>query len=582
MATLEELKAELSRREAATPVIKIKDQPVEVLKAELAERNRGNLNILPETIPFTDVKIPTLKEAGKSVVETLPTAGAVIGGGLGFASPLPGGMMIGAGAGGVMGEGLKQQAQSMFFPEDAPKTRTEAFTRQARSGLMEAAGEGGGRIAGEILSKGARSIFPAAKKGAQETIAAAKRLGVKPTKGQITESDMVQGLESSLEQSPTLTGSFARRTRSKIENAISKRLEKAIPAAEGGLTKFETGESVKKSIAKPIAEKLAKARSLYKSVEDKFSDQLVSPNLLDKVTGRLRLTKAMRLQPNSPAGRLAKELGESIKNIRTVQDLKDFRTLVGDRYKIDMDDATREVVDEIYDSLTEIRGQSLIFDKESAAIIKEADSLWKTLKNEIKIVDDTFGGRKSNGPEQFLKKLDKFEGSKVSQKLLRANEVGGLKALKESNPAEFKILRDERVNDILTSSEVKGTLNSRKLVKNIAKLPEETQVLFFGDEAVSLLKDVKTLTDAFPNMIGPSGTPRGIRFEGGIFRTILNNATDLFRLAVKKGIPSGMSEAERVGVERALNNIGQLAGKGPADLSQRKKSKPIERRLRGK
>lgn len=519
-----------------------------------------------------------LETIGRGAIESLPAVGATLGGIAGTAAG-PGGTIIGAGAGAVAGKGLQQQARSVFFPEEAPQTTEQALTEQAGAGVREGLGQLAGGVAAKALGAGAKALFPAAKKGAQKTIEAANRLGIKATKGQVTQGKIVQGLESSLEQSPTITGAVHRRARGKIEDALTRRLEKIAGKGAGGLTKFEVGEGVKASIKEKASGQLSEARALYKGLEDKFAASPVSPNLLGRVRQGLLDSKAIKLQPNSPAAKLANELGESVKNIKTVEDLKEFRTILGGRYEANMDKATRKVVDDAYDMLTDIRSKSLIFDKESGEQIAKADKIWKNFFKEFKELDASFGGKPSKSPQQFLTKLEKLEGSDVSPKLFQAQKVGRLGKLKEALPSEFKALSEQRIGEIVEKSQVKGELNSRKFIRNIAKLPPETKRLMFGDDGIRAIDDVETIINAFPDKMGPSGTPQGIDFLSPT--GFLKEIRDIARLARKKVIPSGLSKAEQDKVVTAIESLTKAAGLTAADLKG-KKSKPIERRLRGK
>lgn len=576
MPTLEELEAELKRRQSVAKPQEIKEIPLAELEAELATRNRGNLNILPDEV--LGVKIPTMKEAAKSVIGALPETGAAVGGGLGFLSPIPGGAMIGAGTGSALGQIAKQGLQSQFFPEEAPQTTKEALIKPLAEGAKGAAFEGVGQMAAKGLSAVAKASFPKAKKGLESIQAAAKRLGVEPTKGMQTESKLVQGLESSLEQSPTLVGAQARRARTKIEDAMNRRLKEVTgKSGDAGLTTFETGEQIKSDLAEKATEKLAQAKEIYKALDDKFADQPVSMDLLKQIRQGIADLDVVRLQPNSPAAGLAKEMSEAAQNIRTVSDLKKFRTLLGQRYNKNMDKATHEVVDELYSKLTDIRSKSLTLDPEAATGIQEADKIWREFLDEYRTIDQSFGGRPSMDPDQFLTKLERMEGSEVPKKLFQAQKVGQLRRLQQEQPEVFNRLKQERVSEIIRNSEVKGELDSRKFIRNISKLPPETKEMMFGADGVQAFEDIKVLIDAFPDKIGPSGTPQGMDFLTP--PGMLKHARDLVRYAVKAGIPSGKSEAEKKAILSSIRNLSRLAAQKPDVEEKKNNSEAMKRRL---
>lgn len=241
-------------------------------------------------------------------------------------------------------------------------------------------------------------------------------------------------------------------------------------SGDAGLTTFETGEQIKSDLAEKATEKLAQAKEIYKALDDKFADQPVSMDLLKQIRQGIADLDVVRLQPNSPAAGLAKEMSEAAQNIRTVSDLKKFRTLLGQRYNKNMDKATHEVVDELYSKLTDIRSKSLTLDPEAATGIQEADKIWREFLDEYRTIDQSFGGRPSMDPDQFLTKLERMEGSEVPKKLFQAQKVGQLRRLQQEQPEVFNRLKQERVSEIIRNSEVKGELDSRKFIRNISKL----------------------------------------------------------------------------------------------------------------
>lgn len=93
------------------------------------------------------------KNVAKGLIDVLPAAGAVIGGGAGFLAPVPGGTIIGAGTGGLLGESARGALNTRFFPEDAPKSLKEALMKDIRTGSEMAAAEGLLQPVVQIISK---------------------------------------------------------------------------------------------------------------------------------------------------------------------------------------------------------------------------------------------------------------------------------------------------------------------------------------------------------------------------------------------------------------------------------------------
>lgn len=105
----------------------------------------------------------SVRGAIKGAAESLPFGGAILGGGLGFLSPIPGGTIAGAGGGAAIGKTLENIIESQIL--DEPKTRSEIYLDPAKEAAIAAAGEGAGQIAGKALSQGASFVGKKALSG---------------------------------------------------------------------------------------------------------------------------------------------------------------------------------------------------------------------------------------------------------------------------------------------------------------------------------------------------------------------------------------------------------------------------------
>lgn len=110
------------------------------------------INALPEK-EYTLEEIQSIpeKKSGllKSSLETLPAAGAMFGGAAGFASPVPGGTLVGSGLGAYLGKALENVGEKYLLDEE--KTRPEIYAEPVGEALSAIAGEGAGQIAGKVL-----------------------------------------------------------------------------------------------------------------------------------------------------------------------------------------------------------------------------------------------------------------------------------------------------------------------------------------------------------------------------------------------------------------------------------------------
>lgn len=95
----------------------------------------------------------------KGALESLPMAGSMVGGALGFASPLPGGTIVGAGLGGGAGKALQNIGEKYLLGED--KTREQIYADPALATLEGTTAEMGGQLIAPVAKaagKGLKSL----------------------------------------------------------------------------------------------------------------------------------------------------------------------------------------------------------------------------------------------------------------------------------------------------------------------------------------------------------------------------------------------------------------------------------------
>jgi hypothetical protein len=106
--------------------------------------------------------------------------------------------------------------------------------------------------------------------------------------------------------------------------------------------------------------------------------------------------------------------------------------------------------------------------------------------------------------------IDKVPEAKRIDKLFPLGDPKRIEALRNTYPEAFEELRQIRMARIAKQAEVNGEISPRRLATLVAKLPEETKQLIFGQGAAKKAAALKTYLDSVPAMVGPSGTPAGL------------------------------------------------------------------------
>jgi hypothetical protein len=354
---------------------------------------------------------------------------------------------------------------------------------------------------------------------------ASKRLGVKPTAGMLSQSPIVQGLESSLEQSPSIAGSMVRKEVGNVRGGIQKALT---PFVEQGseLSKIETGDAFKRGVIESIAQRHAPLAAKFDTLRasTRFIDIPDKSKLA--VANNIMNINAVKLAPNEPFAQMASRYSDYVLNAKTADDIKNIRGIVG-KQLADAEGVDKHVLGEIYKKLSgleerTIKGAAVAQARtstEGAKIgskmlseLKEAKKGYRELMESIGETADAAGLKRVETVENFLDAVEKMPSEQVADKVFKMNDLRSLEVIEKAFPTEFGMLRRQRISDIIEKSSTKGMLDPGKLVKSIKDYDPQTLKKVFGGDINQVLQDIKTVMDSSPNMIGPSGTPQGNMF----------------------------------------------------------------------
>lgn len=370
------------------------------------------------------------------------------------------------------------------------------------------------------LSEIAANLKSIPKANAEEIAAASQRLGFNPTVGMIDQNPVVQGIESSLVQSPSIFSSGAKKANAAVYEGLANKAGELTNAPQG-LTKFESGEAVKSGLAAKTNELIAPAQMAYDDLEKVFADTPVSERVIKIAQTKINKLNGVRLTPGSAADGLATNIKSWMQNVETIEDAKNLRTILGKMRTPGMSASEKQVLDEGYDTLTRLRDNAIrtkTFRNASqrAAIqdtIQGADKTYREFFDKVEPIDRALGGRPSRTPTEFLNKLEETPSEALHQKLFNANNFDALKQLKGTFPEQFETLKNQRLLEIVDKSKTSGEVDPVKLLNNTKALGPEVRSLLFGEKSNQIMKDMQTVVDNIPKKMGPSGTPQGLEFS---------------------------------------------------------------------
>lgn len=290
--------------------------------------------------------------------------GGTIGGGLGFASPVPGGAYIGGGLGDAMGGQVYDLAKEYFFGGES-KPFQERMTEAATDATIGAMVPKAFDTAVDIARPMVKGMLAPVKNrlagtGAKQLAQDYADLGVRPSAGAISGNNAIQATEQAFSQLPA-----SART---IQEAATQTIDDTANAAAGlaseygsVLTPQGAGEQIKTAAQGAVNRFKSRSRTLYDAVDDYFPKGEVVP--IDNTGGYLEAAK----QSFSDAPELGKRFTKGLQDIgsRIAKDapdgVLDFQTLkrlrteignsLGDKLNA-VDDVNRAQLKQLYESLT--------------------------------------------------------------------------------------------------------------------------------------------------------------------------------------------------------------------------------------
>lgn len=461
----------------------------------------------------------------KGSLETLPTIGAIGGGALGTAGG-PLGMLGGAGLGAAAGKSLQNIGEKYLLDED--KSRSDIYLDPIKSGLEGATAEG----AGQLLSAGARGAADMLRAGAKikpnagEITAATRSLGAEPTAGQLSNSRMVQGLESSLEQSPTIGGFLARKEINPARKAIETGTEnvfKDVPMIQPS----DVGNQFKQQFRGLISNKLEPISKTYDKIRESTEFIDVNPTSLKRVSNNIRNSEKFK---SSSGYNIVNQTADDLEKVTSVDDLKSLRSSVGKRMNSPLlDNEAKSALSNMYGKLSSLEQNTIMREAvkqarnsgEGAEIglnlvgeLKGANSAYRGVIQDLGLIGKGSGVSKKVGSiENFLTKIDEIPDEKIVDTFFKTNNRKALTDLQRVNPEGFESLRMAKLDQLRKSSEVNGQVSPARLLKNFRNMEPKTRELVAGPQASKILSDLETVVNSWPAKAGPSGTPQGLEIQ---------------------------------------------------------------------
>lgn len=461
----------------------------------------------------------SLKGLAQGAMESLPVVGAIGGGALGAVGG-PGGAVLGAGLGGAAGGSLKSFIEGL----SEKKTYGDVAKAPLEGSIQGLSGEMGGQVLGKAISK-IPSILP--KGNITQIEDAAKRLGVKATPGMTSQGDLIPGLENSIGQGLTPGGYLIKKQQEPINKAIKSNIDDLLKNASS-LSKYESGNLIKKDLLQDISEKHVPISQVYNEIQESTKNMVLNPLGQARIAKNIRSIAEANLIPGSSEQKIAEQFASGIENIKNVDQLK----LLNSRAKSILRDQTasapeKQVVAQIVNKIENYQNNSIMRNAISSARnkneggeiaheivsdLKDANAAYRSMIEQLKTLGQ--GSKLTSGKygiSNITREIDEIPSEKIPDMLFRTENNDFLNFIKEDYPAIYETAKEQKLSEIMKKSiDPSGDVNPRKFMQSIKNLGPEVKEHLFGNS--QKLSDVKTLIEAIPPKIGASDTPRGLSY----------------------------------------------------------------------
>ncbi len=418
----------------------------------------------------------------------------------------------------------------------------------------------------EALTDGEKAgIFDSLKRQkpeAPEIKAAAARLGAPVMEGMVSDSALIQkGEDALLNSAPSYSGI----KRQDLYNGGYQQAMAAVNSAVGEgshYSKAELGNIFKSSITQQIEEQAAPISQLYNELKQYHEIIPLSEKSAPAISRNIGNLKELSLSPSSPEGKIASRVMEEIGNLKTVDDVKTYKSILNRSLSPTASSGEKRMVSILSDKLNDLEENSILrFAKNNMRtpqaqekitnLIEQraaANQQYANLMKKVGTLSEQLGKGRVYGPQDAINFIkERLTPEEVVQKLFSKKDSEFLSFFSKEFPDQMNLMREYQKGSLRDAASLTGSLNEKSLFKAVNKLEPEIQKTIFSPEELQRLKDAQTYINSFPKSFNPSGTS-----HMGAFRAFFESPTgaitaNLRDAAVAKFIKMAGSSGEDIG-----------------------------------
>lgn len=428
--------------------------------------------------------------------------------------------------------------------------------------------------------------------------------GLDKTPGYMVTSDRpTKVLADSMLKEPTIGGAILRKEIKPVFEGLENFGKEVIAKQSAILSKYEAGNAAKKGIAERFKQMIAPAEDVYNELEKTFAKTPIETVALKR--GLSRLARESKTDFTGSSQALLKNLeatllgtvddsGKRIGGIKTVQELREFRTNLGKYLDGNVSQAQRNIVGEMYDITTRERNRSILRSSVTTGAKISRSAKANELLKALKQADRTYGdaltttsealGVKGTNKQSTRSAIQDYLGKdtapeKIVSDLFDKGDLNQLLRIKAAFPEQFDTLARRVVREIVEKSSPNNKLDSIVLLRKLNEYPPEVRKVLLG-EIESKHRNAMTVIGALPKDYNPSHTSsaegwRSLFTPSGI----MQNAASIPKLGLLRGgapaIPSAIARKAGEAQRAVFPAMGTL---NASVLANQESSSALQRR----
>lgn len=366
-----------------------------------------------------------------------------------------------------------------------------------------------------------RDVFKL-KDNVDEIDEAADFFGIQAPEGVRSASKTVQIAEDSLLSGrPTVASIQRQKLYNENYAKISNKINEILPD-EAIKSKAQIGNEFKDTITKQLKEEIAPTESLYKQLKESHKIIPLAEDAIPAVNKALKEIPELRVAPGSAESKLAKRVMRELSALKTVDDIKVYKTALNNSLAATASPGERRIVGIIGGQLRDLEENSVeafarqVMKKDPvqgqalASLIdvrKQANKQYSNFIKKVQTLSEQLGKGRIHGPDDVINFInERLTPEEVTSRLFAKNNSEFLAFFGKEFPDQMQAMKEYQKGLLRDAATKSGEFNIKNFITNVEKLQPEIRQALFSPEEQAIIKNASTYIKALPESFNPSGT----------------------------------------------------------------------------